>query len=68
MKYTKQELANKIDWEGGIIAALEYRITHGEIEDEEIAKLWEQLEQFLPIMDQIYALLPEPGLDESEDE
>lgn len=39
------DVANKIEWEGGIISALEYGIHADDIEDEELANLWEQLEQ-----------------------
>jgi hypothetical protein len=39
-----RELARKVEWEGGIIGALEYGIRSGEIDDPEVAALWRGME------------------------
>jgi hypothetical protein len=39
-----RELARKVEWEGGILGALEYGIRHEEIDDPELAALWRRLE------------------------
>ena len=41
---TVQEIANKIQWEGGILDAVEYGIHATDIEDEDLAELWSELE------------------------
>jgi hypothetical protein len=38
------ELARKVDWEGGVLSALEYGIRSEEIDDPELATLWRRLE------------------------
>lgn len=43
-KLNNEQLANKIDWEGGIIAAIEWGIHAGDIEDPEVASLWAEIE------------------------
>lgn len=37
-------LAKKVEWEGGVLAALEYGIRTDEIEDPALRSLWEQVE------------------------
>jgi hypothetical protein len=44
-KMSIDRLAQKIRWEGGLLAALEYGITAKDIEDPELAKLWRRLER-----------------------
>ena len=59
--YTLEDLAAKIDWEGGFEMALEYGITYDEVPDEvseqwkkaqelhtQLNKLWEDISNILP--------------------
>ncbi len=39
-----RELARKVQWEGGVISALEYGIRSDEIDDPELAALWRNME------------------------
>ena len=39
-----QGLARKVEWEGGVIAALEYGIRSEEIDDPELSALWHRME------------------------
>ncbi len=41
---TAQDLAHKVDWEGGVVSALEYGIRSDEIDDPELATLWRRME------------------------
>lgn len=56
-KLTLRRLADKVGWEGGILAAMEYGIKSENIDDAQIAALWAQLEllydQMMPIMSQL---------------
>jgi hypothetical protein len=58
-KLSTDRLAQKIRWEGGIMAALEYGIRAKDIEDPDLAKLWRRLERS-------YGSIA-PLLDEAED-
>ena len=64
VKYTNIELANKIEWEGGLYYAVEYGITSKDIADPEIAALWLQSEKAYKTLQAIFgaikAKLPEP--------
>jgi hypothetical protein len=55
-KFSNERLAQKIRWEGGLVAALEYGIRATDIEDPEVAKLWRRLERsfgtFSPLLDE----------------
>jgi hypothetical protein len=42
---TLRELANKVDWEGGPLEALEYGITAEDVADPTIRDLWRELEE-----------------------
>lgn len=42
-KMTADRLAQKIRWEGGLMAALQYGIQPSQIADPELAKLWGRL-------------------------
>jgi hypothetical protein len=37
-------LAEKVAWEGGVLEAIDYGIQSSDIEDEEVARLWAELE------------------------
>ncbi len=56
-KLTLRRLADKVGWEGGILAAMDYGIRSENIDDAQIAALWAQLEllydQMMPIMSQL---------------
>ena len=41
---SNDRLTRKVDWEGGIIAALDYGIRSEQIADPEIAALWHEAE------------------------
>lgn len=60
-KYSKDELQDKIDWEGGILAAIEYGIYSTDIADPKIAKLWDEAvalyDELSPILSQLEELL-----------
>ena len=42
-KMTTKMLAQKVAWEGGIVATLDYGISPSEIEDPEVADIWSRL-------------------------
>lgn len=44
-KLTLRRLADKVGWEGGILAAIDYGIRSEDIEDVEVASLWAQVER-----------------------
>jgi hypothetical protein len=41
---TNDRLARKVDWEGGIIATLDYGIRSEQIADPEVAAMWHEAE------------------------
>lgn len=43
-KFSLATLARKVDWEGGVLAALEYGVRAEDIEDPKLRALWEQVE------------------------
>lgn len=43
--FSLRRLAEKVDWEGGVIEALEYGIRSGDIADPEVATVWRRVEQ-----------------------
>jgi hypothetical protein len=60
-KWSASRLASKVDWEGGILATLDYGISDDEIEDPELAYLWGRLrdlyDPMAPLMDRVDAIL-----------
>lgn len=72
---TPLELAQKIDWEGGIVDALQY---YGLDEmalddsDPELKSRWDELvreyRKFEPLVDAVYELLPQPWDAKLEDQ
>lgn len=42
---TLRRLAERVEWEGGVIEALEYGIHSGDIDDPEVATVWRRMEQ-----------------------
>lgn len=42
--YDRDLLASKIEWEGGIVSALEYGIRSGDIEDSDLRVRWRTME------------------------
>lgn len=38
-------LRNKIDWEGGIIGALQYGVRDDDIDDEELSEMWYEIQR-----------------------
>lgn len=52
-----KRLADKVEWEGGVLAALEYGIRSEQIDDSELRSLWSDLEQryrsLTPLVSQI---------------
>ena len=69
--YSTLDLANKAEWEGGIIGLLEYGIHVHEISDENIKNLWAKLEllykEMQPIIEKIDDIF-EKVLEEDIDE
>lgn len=43
-RFTKDELARKVRWEGGALDAIEYGIRSEQIDDPELRDLWRALE------------------------
>lgn len=71
MKYTmtEQEFANKIEWEGGILDALDYGLTPEDVEGGELQDAWRTLyirytASLKPAVERVQELLW--GLEESE--
>lgn len=62
--WSKQEVANKVDSEGGIIDALVWGLSAEDIADPELADAWRELETIELIIERVRSLLPEPGDDE----
>jgi hypothetical protein len=58
---SRERLASKVEWEGGVLAALEYGIRSDLIQDADIRTLWQDLEtrylELTPIVDQLEQLL-----------
>jgi hypothetical protein len=44
-KLSTGRLAQKVDWEGGVLEAIQYGVKAAEIEDPAIARRWKRLEQ-----------------------
>lgn len=42
-KMTKQEFVSKIEWEGGVLAALEYGLRSEDTDDIELSILWQKI-------------------------
>lgn len=59
-KWTKQEVANKVDWEGGVISAIMWGLQAEDIEDSELSVAWHEAEELIPVIRRIQNLLPEP--------
>ena len=66
MGLTNQDVANKIDWEGGIVETLMWGLRSEDIEDDLLAKAWKELEDLdlRKVFARIEMLLPEPGEEE----
>lgn len=58
-KWSKEEVANKVDWEGGLLDALYWGIRADMIEDQELAEAWAELEKTMPVFDKVRSLLPD---------
>lgn len=59
-------LRSKIDWEGGVLPALEYGIRDDDIDDEELAESWAELSaSYADLEDSIYIF--EEALSEKSD-
>ena len=58
---TVARLAHKVDWEGGILEAIEYGVTREQIADPEAAELWGRLEtlysEMTPAMSRLHRLM-----------
>ena len=66
-----EELAGKVDWEGGLTEAiLGYGIKSEDLPvgtPPEIVDAWKRVEAVGPDVDKIQSWLPEPGTDDEED-
>jgi hypothetical protein len=55
-KFSRERLAQKVRWEGGLLAALDYGIKSDDIADPELAALWARLERtyadLAPLLDE----------------
>lgn len=64
---SRADLAGKIEWEGGLMDALDYGITTDMMpeDDAELAEAWAKLEAAFkavqPLAEAVEKLLPEPG-------
>lgn len=66
---SRQELANKIDYEGGLCeAAFGYGIDADDMPegDTELFEAWKRLDACRPVIDAVSKLLPDPGPDDGE--
>jgi hypothetical protein len=70
---SRQALANKIDWEGGLMDSLDYGITTADMPpgDDELIAAWTALEasykETARLGEVVGYLLPEPGEDDDDD-
>jgi hypothetical protein len=59
--FDRRSLADKVEWEGGVFAALRYGIRSEDIADDEVAALWAEMEDLYlaitPISNRIAVLL-----------
>lgn len=55
--WSNKEVADKVNWEGGIVPTLEWGLLHTDISDPTLAALWEELEKIGPILRQIEEIL-----------
>ena len=62
---TRDELAHKVEWEGGAFEALRYGIRSRDIDDPEVAALWREMEtlyeRISPVAWRIDSLLERAG-------
>lgn len=60
----RMRLAQKVEWEGGVLAAMEYGIHAEQIDDGEVRRVWDALErayrELTPLVDRINSLLRPP--------
>jgi hypothetical protein len=49
-KFSLRRLADKVGWEGGILATLDYGVRSSDIDDMEVARLWAELEALYEAM------------------
>jgi hypothetical protein len=68
-KMTPEEFADKVEWEGDVIEALEYGLTAEDLVDGPLKTAWGRLEEawkdFKPALDAVEELLDEArGFDE----
>lgn len=62
-KYTEQEFAEKVDWEGGAFEAFVYGLRHADLKDttSELALAWKEFEEACaevePLLDRVNELL-----------
>lgn len=56
-KMSLRRLADKVGWEGGILATIDYGLRSSEIDDPEVARLWAELEsiydQMIPVLGKV---------------
>jgi hypothetical protein len=71
---SRAALASKIEWEGGLMEALDYGIKTSQMPegDEELAGAWNRLatayHELAPLADAVEALLPGPDDEEDGDD
>ena len=71
---SRSALAGKIEWEGGILEALDYGIKTADMpeSDTELTEAWAKLEasfrQTAALAEAVENLLPEPGTDDEDGE
>lgn len=65
-QWTKHEVANKVEWEGGVIQAMMWGITPDMIADHDLAAAWAKVHAVLPTIHEIYNLLPDSPEDEDD--
>lgn len=57
----RDRLATKVEWEGGVLAAIEYGIRSNMIEDKDLRAVWKELEErylaLTPIVDRLEEML-----------
>ena len=55
-----KDVADKVDWEGGVIAAIDWGISSEDIDNQSLAKLWAEVENAYAAIDLINQILHSP--------
>jgi len=65
-QWSKSEVARKMDWEGGVIETMRWGLSPDMIADHDLAAAWAKVYAILPLIDEIYNLIPDSPEDEDD--